>query len=171
MPWNVTVGSLMHAFKKRATIIAVTIIVAVGGAGVARAQWVDNGAGQAMAAAGPEMMLFASQMSVVAAMGPGVAAQNLSGTFTNLNADPVFIGTVTAAIASIVGAGVSAGTCEATDYTLLNASSTVDAEIPNGDSVGDWGLVDPPTIQFNNKPDENQDDCKNATVHLRYTIA
>jgi hypothetical protein len=37
--------------------------------------------------------------------------------------------------------------------------------------VGSWGATDTPTIAFNNKSDENQDDCKNATVEIVYTAS
>ena len=47
--------------------------------------------------------------------------------------------------------------------------SDVNAQVPAGTGVGSWGTTDTPTIAFNNKAGENQDDCKNATVNLAYT--
>ena len=44
----------------------------------------------------------------------------------------------------------------------------MNAQVPAGTGVGSWGTVDTPTIAFNNKAGENQDDCKNATVTINY---
>ena len=42
---------------------------------------------------------------------------------------------------------------------------------PGRQRRGRWGTTDTPTLAFNNKAAENQDDCKNATVQILYTAA
>jgi hypothetical protein len=56
--------------------------------------------------------------------------------------------------------------CGSTDFTLANATMTVNAEIPAGSSQGAWTGA---TIHFNDKA-SNQDACKGATVNLAYLI-
>jgi hypothetical protein len=157
----------MHLTKTKKLAGLTAALVLVGGA-VAFAYWTAGGSGTGTASTGTTAAITVNQTSVVTAMGPGVAAQSLSGTFDNDNDGPVFIATVTAAIGEITGGGP---TCEATDYTLSNPVSDVNAEVPAGTGVGSWGATDTPTIAFNNKSDENQDDCKNATVEIVYTAS
>ena len=126
-----------------------------------------GGTGTGSAATGTTAAITVNQTSTVTAMGPGVAAQALSGNFDNPNSGPVYVTTVTAAIGTVTGGP----TCEATDYTLTNPVSDVNAQVPAGNGVGSWGATDTPTIAFNNKAAENQDDCKNATVQILYTAS
>jgi hypothetical protein len=101
-------------------------------------------------------------------MHPGDSAQTLSGNFDNPNAGPVYVTSVTASIASVTkAAGAVAGTCDASDYTLANATMSVGAEVAAGTGKGSWTGA---TIKFNNKA-TNQDQCKGATVNLAYTVA
>ena len=100
-------------------------------------------------------------------MSPGDTAQTLSGTFTNTNSGPVYVTSVVASISSVTKAGgAPAGTCDATDYTLANATMAVGAEVPAGTGVGSWSGA---TIKFNDKV-TNQDACKGATVNRAYVI-
>lgn len=156
-------SSLTRRSKRLAVITGVLLLV---GGGIAFAYWTQGGSGTGTAATGTTTAITVNQDSVVTAMGPGVAAQPLSGDFDNPNAGPVYVTSVTVSIASITGGGP---TCEATDYTLANATSDVGAQVPAGTNVGSWGSTDTPTIAFNNKAGENQDDCKNAVVNLAYT--
>jgi hypothetical protein len=157
----------MHLTKTKKLTGLTAALVLLGGA-VAFAYWTAGGSGTGTASTGTTDAITVNQTSVVTAMGPGVAAQSLSGNFDNDNDGPVFVATVTAAIGAITGGGP---TCEATDYTLSNPVSDVNAEVPVGTGVGSWGATDAPTIAFNNKSDENQDDCKNATVEILYTAS
>ena len=43
----------------------------------------------------------------------------------------------------------------------------VNKDIASGQTISFSGA----TIQFNNKPDENQDGCKNATVYLNFVAS
>ncbi len=149
--------------RRTTKVVALTAALVVVG-GVAFAYWTAGGSGTGSAATGTTTSIQVNQTSVVTAMGPGVAAQNLSGNFDNPNSGPVYVSTVTASIGAIAGGP----TCEITDYTLTNAISDVNGQVPAGTGVGSWGTTDTPTIAFNNKAGENQDDCKNATVTINY---
>ena len=153
--------------KSIAIMVAAVTVVAAGGA--AFAYWTAGGSGTGSATTSASTSaLTVVQTSTVSAMEPGDAAQTLTGKFNNTNSGPVYVGTVTASIASVTKAGVPATTCSASDYTLAGAAMTVNAEIPAGSAQGNWTGA---TIKFNNKPAVNQDDCKGATVNLAYTIS
>lgn len=152
--------------KKKVLAFFTAGLVLVGG-GVAFAYWTAGGSGTGSATTGTVTALTAVQTSVVTGMAPGDSAQTLSGTFTNPNDGPVYVTSVTASIDSVTKAvGAPAGTCDATDYTLADATMAVGAEALADDS-STWGGA---TIRFNNKA-TNQDACKGATVNLVYTIS
>ena len=156
----------MRKPTKRLIAIAATTVVLLGGAGIAYAYWTAGGTGTGTGTTGTSEEITVDQDSVITNLRPGDDPQTLSGDFINLNDEPIYVGTVTASISSITGGGVG-GTCEATDYTLLNAVMTVNAQVPAGTDVGAWTGA---TIEFNNKPAENQDDCQGATVNFSYVI-
>jgi len=160
------VVTLRKGSKRR--LVAGTGVLALG-AGVAFAYWTAGGTGTGAAATGTQSSdLTVVQTSTVSGMGPGVAAQPLSGTFDNPNSGSTYVGTVTVSISSVTKAGgAPAGSCDATDYTLTGATMTVDAQVPAGNAKGSWGGA---TIAFNDKPAVNQDACKGATVNLTYTV-
>ena len=157
--------SLTARPKRIAVVTAVLMLV---GGGIAFAYWTQGGSGTGTAGTGTTTDITINQTSTVADMGPGVAAQPLSGNFDNPNDGPVYVTSVTVSIASISGGGP---TCDADDYTLTNPVSDVGAQVPAGNGVGSWGTTDTPTIAFNNKAGENQDDCKSAVVNLAYTAS
>lgn len=152
--------------SKRSIVIGViaALAVAVG----AYAYWTAGGSGTGSGtAANGQTALTVNQVTTLTAMYPGDSAQTISGTFNNTNSGPIYVGTVTAAISSVVKAGGAvAGVCDASDFTLANAAMTVDAQVAVGSSQGAWTGA---TIKFNNKA-TNQDQCKGATVNLSYTI-
>jgi hypothetical protein len=157
----------MARFAKRKTA-AVAAVLLVGG-GTAYAYWTASGGGSGSAATGTPSALTVNQTSTVTDMAPGDSAQTLSGTFDNPNPGPIYVGSVTATIASVTKAGGAvAGTCDATDYTLANAAMTVNVQVAAGSGVGSWTGA---TIKFNNKAGTNQDACKGATVNLTYTVS
>ncbi len=149
--------------KKRLLAAGIVTVILLGGAGAAYAYWTNTGSGTGSASTGTNVPVTINQTGTLTALAPGVAAQTLSGTFTNTNSGPVYVASVTVSIASISGGGI---TCEATDYTLANTTMTVNAQVPAGTGVGSWSGA---TIVFNDKAGENQDDCKTATVNLAYT--
>lgn len=151
----------MRKSSKRIIAVAAVTAVLLGGAGVAYAYWTAGGSGSGTGTTGTSDPIVVNQTSDITNLRPGGTAQTLSGNFTNGNDEPVYVSTVTASIASISDGGP---TCDAADYTLSNAVMTVNASVAIG-TGGSWSGA---TIAFNNKPAENQDDCKNATVNFSY---
>lgn len=159
---------VMRPSKRTQRTVAAAVTITALGAGVAVAYWTTSGSGTGSAAAGTVAAVTVVQTSTISDVVPGATAQTLSGTFNNPNSGPVYVSTVTASIDSVSkDGGAPAGTCDASDYTLANATMTVNAEVPAGDGVGAWTGA---TIAFNNKTDTNQDACQNATVTLAYSI-
>lgn len=151
--------------RKKKVAAASALLLGTGGA---FAYWTAGGTGTGSGTSGTTVAITVVQTSTVSNMRPGDVAQTLSGNFNNSNSGPVYVGTVTASIASVTkDVGAVAGICDATDYTLANAAMTVNAEVPAGNGVGAWTGA---TIKFNNKS-VNQDQCKGATVNLSYTIS
>jgi hypothetical protein len=157
----------MRRFSKKFTVIAASAAILVAGGGVAFAFWTSGGSGTGSAATGTSEDVTVVQTSTVTDMGPGVAAQTLSGNFTNANTGPAYVTTVTASIASVFQGGVLAVGCSASDYTLTGTAMSVGAEVPVGTGVGTWTGA---TIAFNNTA-ANQDACKGATVNLAYAVS
>ena len=158
---------MLKLTRKRAVAVGAVVSLAI--AAAAYAYWTSTGSGSGSAsAAGAQSALTVNQTTTLSAMYPGDSAQTISGTFDNPNSGPIFVHTVTAAISSVTkAAGAPTGTCDATDFTLANATATVDAEIAAGNAKGAWTG---PTLKFNDKTTTNQDACKGATVNLSYTI-
>lgn len=153
--------------KKRSMLFTIFAVLAISGA--AYAYWSAGGSGTGSGAtASGTAPLTANQTTTITGMYPGDSAQTISGNFNNTNSGPVYVNTVTASISSVTkAAGAPAGTCDASDYTLANATMTVNAEVPVGSAQGAFTGA---TIKFNNKA-SNQDACKGATVGLSYAIA
>ena len=158
----------MFKSRKRKGLLAGVAVLAAATAAFAYWSGSGSGSGSGGTATGTSA-LVANQTTSLNPMYPGDSAQTISGNFNNSNDGPVYVSTVTASIASVTkAAGAPAGTCDATDFTLANATMTVNAQVPAGTGQGAWSGA---TIKFNNKTGTNQDACKGATVNLSYTIA
>jgi hypothetical protein len=129
--------------------------VVLGGGYAAYAYWTSAGAGSGSATTGTSGGVTINQTSVVTAMGPGVAAQALSGTFTT--AKPAHVAQVTAAVTTTSNVG-----CHAADFTIVQPAPT-NAEVVTG---GTWGGG---SIAFNDSATVNQDACQGVTVTIGYT--
>ena len=159
----------MRKPTKKTTAIMIAAVTVLAGGGAAFAYWTAGGSGTGTGTtAATTSNVTAVQTSTVSNLAPGATAQTLTGNFTNPNSGPVYVGTVTASISSVVKAGGAvAGVCDATDYTLASAAMTVGAQVPAGAAQGAWTGA---TVQFNNKG-TNQDQCKLATVNIAYAVA
>jgi hypothetical protein len=165
--------------RTRTVAILAGIGVAVAGGGLAFAYFTNVGAGTGTAGTGSNNPIVVKQTGPLTAMGPGIAAQQLSGNFDNLdNTGPVFIKSVTATVTSVtigtpqtpaagcgpanfvIGVGTDAGTTAS-----ATTASTPNAEIPVGSAQGAWSGL---TIQFKNSTTVNQDACKNTTANITY---
>jgi hypothetical protein len=145
--------------KKKKIAIAATAVVLVSG-GTAFAYWSTTGAGTGSATTGTTQPISVTQTSVITDLRPGAAAQTLAGTFTNPNATPVYVASVTPTV-TVTRASGAVGTCSAADY--LVTAAPVNAEISTGTT---WTGA---SIQFNNTT-ANQDGCKGATVAISYAV-
>ena len=155
----------MRKYSKRT--IAAVAAVTVAGSGLAYAYWTAGGSGTGSATtAADAAALVIKQTSTVTAMAPGVAAQPLSGVIDNPNNEAVFVGGVTATV-TVATAPAAVGTCDATDYTLVQPTR-LDRQIPAGNAAATWSGG---SIAFNNKLGTNQNGCKGATVTLTYSIS
>jgi hypothetical protein len=152
----------MHRKKKILIAAAATLVI---GAGSAFAYWSTTGSGTGTGAtsAGASNLTI-TQTSTIANMFPGDAAQDIAGTVTNGASNSAYVNSITVSIASVTQAVGASGTCDSTDYALVNPSMSVATDIPAAGSADFTGA----TIQFNNKADANQDGCKGATVNLAY---
>ena len=107
-----------------------------------------------------------NQDTVLTGMYPGESAHALSGDFNNQHAGKVYIKRVTAVV---TGTEKPLGTpnpgCDATDFAIEGTSNTP-GEIDPGNDKGAWNGL---TIRLVDKPDANQDACKNAVVKISYT--
>ncbi len=113
--------------------------------------------------------LSVNQTADLGPVSPGVPAQTLSGTFDNINGQPVRVATVRVSIAKVIKAtGAAAGTCDASDFTLSHRTIAVAADVPSGRGTGSWTGG---TVAFNNKPGVDQNACQGATVKLGYTTS
>ena len=150
--------------KKKSTVIAIFLVMAV--AGAAYAYFTAGGTGTGTATTAETEPLTAVQTSVVDEMGPGIAAQTLSGDITNPNAEKVHVTSVTASITGVTKAPGAVGDCTAADYTLASPTMTVGAEMDPGANEDVWTGA---TLAFNNTA-SNQDGCQGATVNLAYAV-
>jgi hypothetical protein len=106
------------------------------------------------------------QTSAITGLAPGVPAMPISGMSTNNGDDSIFVEMVIVSIGSVTKAPhATAGSCNASNYIVLNPQMSVDQTMPPQGSVHFTGA----TIGFNNRA-TNQDACKGATVRLTYEL-
>jgi hypothetical protein len=152
----------MSAIRNKPVALVVAAAIVMLTTVAAYSYWTSAGGGEGTAATGTSDDLVVVQTSTVTAMGPGVAAQTLTGKFDNSSGGPSYVGSVT-----VVVAGTDQVGCSADDYTITGSPMTVDAEVPDGDAQGAWTGA---SIAFANDPARNQDACQGATVSLTYEI-
>lgn len=140
-------------FSLKKKIAAASVAVALIGGGAAFAYWTSAGTGSGTATTGSASAVTINQTSAVTAMGPGVAAQALSGTFTVTK--PSYVGSVT-----VSGVTTDKAGCTTADFITTNPTAT-NAEVSTGST---WGGG---SIAFNNTA-ANQDACQGATVTIAY---
>lgn len=109
--------------------------------------------------------LTITQTSVMDNLAPGVEPAEIAGLVVNNGPDSTFITAITVEITAVTKrAGAVDGTCDASDYVLLDTRMPVGRTLAaNGGSTDFSGAV----IGFNNKS-SNQDACQGATIALRY---
>jgi hypothetical protein len=148
--------------NKKLAAIAITATVALTTT-AAFAFWSSSGSGDGTATAGSASSVTVNQTSIVSAMGPGVDAQTLSGTFTV--AKPSYVGQVSASVTGtthlVGGVQVANAGCTSADFTVVNPTAT-NAEISTGSTWSGGSIV------FKDSA-SNQDACQGATALIHYT--
>jgi hypothetical protein len=143
----------------------------VASSGVAFAFWSSSGSvdGSSTTTNPASDVIVVAQTTGASNLAPGHAAETLSGTVTNpaASANKFYVAQVVASIKSVTkDPNAVAGTCDASDYTLSNATMTVGSDLAPGASANFSGA----TLAFNDKA-TNQDQCKGAIVTITYTAS
>jgi len=142
-------------WRGRPLVVVGVSLALIGGSTAAVAYWSGTGSGSGSGTVSNGVTLTINQTSTVSAMGPGVAAQTLSGTFTA--SGPVYIQQVTATVTGTSDAG-----CTAADFTIVQPTAT-NAEVTTGSTWGGGSIV------YTNDPARDQNACKGVTVTIGYT--
>jgi hypothetical protein len=150
--------------KKKTAVVATGLALALATAAIAFAYWTNGGTGTGTAASGSDTSITVNQLSSPAGLYPGGPAATLSGNFTNPNSSKVYVHQVTASLVSVDG-GSEAGkpACSTADFELSSNPATVDAEVDPG-TGGTWSGIQVHLLDTN----VNQDNCKNAVLHISY---
>jgi len=152
----------------RGAMVALIVIVTV--AVVAGVAWEPLGSSSAHAAAAqcstdaPDALSIV-QTSVMAGLAPDTAPAAITGDVTNISTDDTYIVDVTVSVIAVTkAAGAVAGTCDASDYVIVEPVMDVNEALAGGASTTFAGA----SIGFVDKP-SNQDACQGAAVRLLYT--
>jgi LPXTG-motif cell wall-anchored protein len=123
----------------------------------ARAETSDCGA--------TENSLTVVQTSTMNGLAPGLAPVAITGRVVNNSTDSTYLTAVEVEIFSVTThRGSRPGTCDASDYFLLNTRMPVGRTLSPGGSSPFTGA----SIGFRNKT-TNQDACQRAVIYLLYT--
>jgi len=154
--------TVAHRSNRKKKVVAATLaMVAIGGA--AFAYWTAGGSGTGAADTGTTIDITVNQTSTVTDLAPGSGTQELSGTFTNTNAEPVYVAAVTAEVTSVKVGGVEVTDACAEDY-LIGGTATVGQEVVTDDT---WSGLN---ISMTNTG-ISQDACKDAQLVITYTAS
>jgi hypothetical protein len=151
--------------RKKTAVVATGLALALATAAIAFAYWTNSGSGTGSAATGSDTSITVNQTSSPAGLYPGGPAATLSGNFTNPNSSKVFVHQVAASLVSVDG-GSDAGkpACTTGDFALSANPATVDAEVDPG-TGGTWSGIQVRLLDTS----ANQDNCKNAVLHISYS--
>ena len=144
-------------------LLAVVVLLAIGG--VAWAYWTQGGSGSGTASAGTPSAITVNQTGSPSGLYPGGPAAVLAGTFTNANASPLTISSVTAAVHAFASHTVDATKpdCTQADFAIGGASGG--NTVPSGTAVGAWSGL---TVRMLDNG-LNQDNCKGLAITIDYT--
>ena len=147
---------------KNVAELVVGLVLTVGGA---FAWFGETGTGSGTSAASTSAAGLTINQTAVTGLWPGVA-KTLSGTFNNTNPGSVRVTSVTATLGTVTkSAAAPAGTCDATDFALTNATVAVNQDVPTGSAKGTWSG---PVLTMVDKTTD-RDACLGATVTVHYT--
>jgi hypothetical protein len=153
----------MFKNKRKLKVVAVAAALVIAG-GAAFAYWTSTGTGSGAAdtSAGGGVTIVQTAFTADA-LYPGGPAVALSGTFTNPNPGPVYVGQVSVAITPAWSVGTGTPPCTPADFVLVQPTAT------NADVlVDDTSTWSGASIRMLNTG-ANQDNCKNVQPPLNYT--
>ena len=151
-------------FKKSVVgvVIAATAVLA---ATSAYAYWTASGAGSGQATTGTTARIAIVQRVPATGLGPDGSAV-LSGNFNNPNPGPIHYSSITGRVRLFsVAPDQSKPPCTQDDFRVDGSSAP--GVVPPGNRVGSWSGL---SVRMVNRPDRNQDNCKNVTVPIRYVM-
>ncbi|MGA9761551.1 MAG: hypothetical protein WBQ14_03930 [Gaiellaceae bacterium] len=165
-----------HLSKKRVALAAIVVVALAIASGVAYAYWTGGGSGTATAsvAAGTPDTISVTQDGAPSGLYPGGPALPIEFTITNTLGYDQTINSVAVSFGSPAISGGDGSDCTSSDFLLENQPVTlgdVTGVIPEGGSVHfTTGTADVilPTIKMV-ETGVNQNDCKNATVNLKFS--
>jgi hypothetical protein len=153
----------MKLIRKRTWVLLGAVFVAVMAAVGANAYWTTGGSGTGSASTGTTAAITVNQTSTPSGLYPGGSGA-LSGDFTNGNASPVYISSVTASVTAFSAqANGSKPACTQADFSI-SGTATVGAQVPVG-TGGSWSGL---SLNMTNSG-TNQDNCKSISVPISYT--
>jgi len=120
--------------------------------------------GQGADGQGSDHSLTITQTSIIEGLAPDQRPQDITGRVLNRADDDTYVVAVDVSISSVVKApGAASGTCDSSDYIMLNP------RMPIGQALGPFASVDfsGASIGFKDAA-TNQDACKGATVNLLF---
>jgi len=146
--------------KRSRKVVAGAAVVGLVAAGAAFAYWTFGGAGtgSATTAANPASAIVVSQTAQTG-LAPG-GEVSLVGQLTNPNTTDIKVGTLTAEVTGASNSGVAL-----TDFSLVGNPVTINAVVKKGAPVSWSGMK----LVYANS-DVNQDNAKNTTVSIKYTL-
>jgi hypothetical protein len=151
--------------RKRTAVLGILALLAISGA--AFAYWTTSGTGQATATTGGGHGVTVNP-TVPAGMYPGAPAADINFSITNPGPGTAYVTSVSASItnADVVGNGSGPVPCDASDFAITQAPSAINQDLAVGSTS--FTGAQTPKITMVNKPGQNQNDCKNAsvTVHI-----
>jgi hypothetical protein len=130
------------------------------GAGAAFAYWTFSGSGTGTVTTASPQGVAVHQDTAALTLAPGGHIA-LTGTITNPNTTDVKVGDLSAVVTSVTN-GAAKG-----DFTITGGPVNLSAVIPGGGAPVAWqGL----TLNYANSSTINQDNGKNATVSIAYSL-
>ena len=172
--------------KKTMMITAGSAALALSVSGAAYAYWTTTGSGTATSTTGTNVSLSVAQNGTVSGMVPGGVAQAVNYTITNSASTPQYASAVTINKVSVryinaagAGSGTTAGdhpagmiavSCTTADFAIVQPDA-LNRDLAAGPSVFTRLSAEKSgTIAMLNTG-SNQDDCKDTTVALSFTVA
>lgn len=168
----VLLGALLLATRARRgrTAVTVVLLLLVGSgaafeaapASATQAATLDCAPGH-----GADDSLTIVQTSTLRELAPSVPPAAITGSIVNNGADGTYITAIVVRIVAVTkAAGSPPGSCDASDYVLIDPRMAVGRALDPGGATGFAGA----SIGFNDKS-VNQDACKGATISLQYDTA